>query len=153
MTSLPAHFWDRVEKTDTCWLWTGVPTANGYGKTSWNGRIQYAHRLAWFLTHGPLDVNLVVDHKCHVKRCVNPDHLQVVTQSQNMQNRSGPQVNSRSGVRGVHRQGDRWRVQIRANGRNHSGGMYDDLEAAAVAASKLRASLMSNSIQDLSAAG
>lgn len=151
MDSIERRFWSKVDKTSGCWLWTAGVTSRGYGKMSMGGRQQYAHRLAWYFTHGLLDANLVVDHKCHNTLCVNPDHLQLVTTSQNMQNRAGAAANSKSGVRGVHwhPQANKWRVQIRAGGRNHSGGMFTDLDAAAAAASALRASLMSNSLRDL----
>lgn len=150
MTSLPARFWDRVNRTDTCWQWTGHVTANGYGKMSLGGRVQYVHRLAYEDAHGPIAAGLVIDHKCHVKRCVRLEHLHAVTNSQNMQNRAGAAANSRSGVRGVYwapTEG-KWRVQIRAKGRNRSGGYFIDLEEAAVAAGQLRASLMENSLRD-----
>ena len=143
------RFWARVDRSagaDGCWVWLGRATARGYGQFMVDGSREYAHRLSFaWATGNPAPVGAHVDHKCHNKLCVNPRHLHAVSVSENAQNRKGPQVNSRSGVRGVYAQDGRWRVQIRANGRNVSGGMYD--EAAAVA---LRNRLMDNNLTDRS---
>lgn len=146
------EFWSRVDKSGDCWIWRGAPTKNGYGKITRAGRTQYAHRVAYAATHGPIPEGGLIDHRCHVKLCVRPAHLQAVDNSGNMQNRQGAQKNSRSGIRGVYWQQGKWRVQIRAGGRNHSGGVYTDLDEARAAASRLRASLMPNSLRDLEAA-
>lgn len=147
------RFWSKVQTTPTCWIWHGTIASNGYGKMGMGGRVQYAHRLAWYFTHGLLERELVVDHKCHNKRCVNPDHLQLVTESQNMQNRSGAAANSKSGVRNVHweKSAGKWRVQMKVGDRRIQGGLYDDLDEAATVASAMRRTLMSNSIRDISA--
>lgn len=72
-------FWSRVDRTEGCWLWTG-PTSNGYGK---EGQ-QWAHRIAYTLARGPIATGMQIDHLCRVRPCVNPDHLQVVTQAENL---------------------------------------------------------------------
>jgi hypothetical protein len=73
---LVERFWARVQKTDTCWLWTGGPSASGYGQIAY-GRNQpgAAHRVSWELHHGPIPDGLWVLHRCDVKLCVRPDHL------------------------------------------------------------------------------
>jgi hypothetical protein len=139
---------DRTESAPGCWLWTAAKSRNGYGLYSIGGGRVYAHRYSYQLSGHTIPAGMMVDHKCHTKACVRPDHLQVVTASENMQNRQGPQANSKSGVRGVYASGDKWRVLIRAGGRNHSGGVFFDLDEAAAAASRLRASLMTNSLAD-----
>lgn len=151
MDSVQTRFWSKVDTSGPCWLWNGTIATNGYGKMGIWGRVEYAHRLAWFFTHGLLDANLVVDHKCHTRRCVNPDHLHLVTTSENMQNRSGAAANSKSGVRGVHWHpaAKKWRVQLKVGDRRISGGLYDDLDQAAAAAKALRVAHMSNSLRDL----
>lgn len=88
-TPVLARFWKKVAKTDTCWLWTDVPSRAGYGQI-WSADIQgqvYAHRFSYELHKGPIPDGLVIDHLCRVRHCVNPDHLEVVTRAEN--NRRG----------------------------------------------------------------
>lgn len=97
------RFWRQVEKTPSCWIWTGAKDWDGYGVSRVNGRVGRAHResLAWEI--GPLPAvnekgkRLVVDHLCHNPACVNPDHLELVTDRVNVVERgSGPTaVNAR----------------------------------------------------------
>jgi hypothetical protein len=77
------RFWRRVQKTATCWIWTGG-TNKGYGKT--HGR--YAHRRAYELLVGPIPPGLELDHLCAVPLCVNPDHLEPVTRTENIDRRT-----------------------------------------------------------------
>jgi hypothetical protein len=89
-------FWVRVNKTDTCWLWTGS-NQDGYGTVnarafqppSWQGngtRPMLVSRVAWFLVHGSWPREFVL-HTCDVPACVNPAHLYEGDQAQNMQDR------------------------------------------------------------------
>lgn len=67
-----------------CWNWTGG-TTKGYGSFSAVGRKKvYAHRFSWELHRGPIPDGLVIDHLCRNTRCVNPDHLEPVTQLENV---------------------------------------------------------------------
>lgn len=78
------RFWSKVEKTETCWLWTGGTARNGYG-SFWDGnRIGRAHRYAYELLVGPIPEGLQLDHLCRVRLCVNPAHLEPVTQQENI---------------------------------------------------------------------
>lgn len=78
------RFWARVNKTDTCWLWTGARLPSGYGEI-WDGqRMGRAHRYAYELLVGPIPSGLQIDHLCRVRHCVNPDHLEPVTQQENI---------------------------------------------------------------------
>jgi len=80
-------FWARVEKTETCWLWTGrlnKPGDLGYGSLVVGGKVVYVHRFSYELHRQPLQDGQVIDHLCRVRRCVNPDHLEAVTQSENV---------------------------------------------------------------------
>lgn len=77
------RFWAAVTKTPTCWLWT-ASTRKGYGGFRAFGRIVQSHRFAYEHFRGPIPPGLTVDHLCRVKRCVNPDHLEVVTNRVNV---------------------------------------------------------------------
>ena len=78
--SLAELFWSHVEKTDTCWLWTGHVTASGYGSTTdEQQRTLPAHRRAFMLCGLEIPDGLQLDHLCRVRHCVNPDHLEPVT--------------------------------------------------------------------------
>jgi HNH endonuclease len=72
---LASRFWPKVHKTETCWLWTGGTTKDGYGiLADEDGTLIYAHRAAWKLTHGdPGDQDVL--HRCDNPPCVNPDDL------------------------------------------------------------------------------
>jgi hypothetical protein len=72
------RFWTKVDKTAGCWLWTGSLNHGGYGHTSRIGGSTLAHRVAWYLTHGPVPDGLTLDHLCRNPRCVNPAHLEPV---------------------------------------------------------------------------
>lgn len=81
-------FWSHVSPGEGgCWLWTGSVQSSGYG--SWGGQGKLAHRLAYEDLVGPVPHGLVLDHLCHVRLCVNPDHLNPVTIAVNNRNRKG----------------------------------------------------------------
>lgn len=75
--TLEQRFWEKVDITPGCWFWTGGTNGkSGYGQISLNYKKLLVHRVAIFLRDGVMPpANLQVDHICHVKLCVNPDHL------------------------------------------------------------------------------
>jgi hypothetical protein len=78
------RLWARVEKTETCWLWTGCRNKAGYGRIGVEGRrVKLAHRVSYELAKGPIPPGLVLDHLCRVPQCVRPEHLEAVPQSVN----------------------------------------------------------------------
>ena len=83
---VPAHdrFWMKVQKTDTCWLWTAACNQGGYGRFLCDGKLVQAHRWAYEQVKGPIPEGLDLDHLCRVRNCVNPNHLEPVTRRQNL---------------------------------------------------------------------
>lgn len=78
------RFWDKVDKTASCWNWNASTNEKGYGLFRFNGKTSKAHRVSWILTNGDIDATLVIDHKCKNRKCVNPNHLDLVTQKENI---------------------------------------------------------------------
>lgn len=87
-------FWERVNKTDSCWLWTGSRTKK-YGSFSIGGRTHFAHRFSYTLKFQIPD-GMELDHLCREPLCVRPSHLEPVTHKENVRRGSAPTaINSR----------------------------------------------------------
>jgi len=83
------RFWDKVEKTDGCWLWTAHRRlVNGYGRIGYKGKYLMAHRVSLELhLRRPIRDGFDVAHLpviCHNRRCINPIHLREATRSENI---------------------------------------------------------------------
>lgn len=74
------RFWEHVQITTTCWLWTGPKSPLGYGRSSSSG----AHRRVYEYLIGRVPEDMDLDHLCRVRNCVRPDHLEVVTHAENV---------------------------------------------------------------------
>ena len=77
------RFWAKVNKTSKCWLWIGRLDRLGYARFKIDGVATSIHRFAYQLLIGPIPVGLTLDHLCRVRHCVNPAHLEPVTQRDN----------------------------------------------------------------------
>jgi hypothetical protein len=74
----------RVDGMTPCRIWNGTLAVNGYGVLGIDGRQVKAHRFAYEAIVGPIPEGLVIDHLCRVRCCVNPDHLEPVTNGENV---------------------------------------------------------------------
>ncbi len=82
------RFFSKVQKTDTCWEWTDdVHGGFGYGRLWRNGRYHRAHRVSYELHKGEIPDGMQVNHTCNNSSCVNPDHLYLGTQRDNIDDR------------------------------------------------------------------
>jgi hypothetical protein len=80
------RFTEKVDFGDFtgCWLWGACVYANGYGAVRVNGRTGVAHRWLWEQVVGLVPAGKELHHTCGIRRCVNPDHLQLVTRREHM---------------------------------------------------------------------
>lgn len=135
----------KVDKSGDCWEWT-ASRSGGYGQFSFtvNGkrRPTHAHRAGWELLVGPIPEGMFIDHKCHNKGCVNPDHLRLATPRQNNENYGGMRKDNTTGFRGVRqRPSGKWYGRAVSRGVEHQTPAFDTPEEANEAAIALRIEL------------
>ena len=98
------RFWAKVDKSGECWEWTGAILRNGYGEFGLDGKMRLTHRIS-YLWHHPLSVDLwehreiCVCHRCDNPKCVNPSHLFLGSQIDNLKDMT-KKGRRRSGVCG-----------------------------------------------------
>ncbi len=111
-----ARFWKKVQldKTNNCWLWTACTNIDGYGIVQINGIAMRAHRVMYAIAIGVVPDDLLVMHKCDVRRCCNPDHLLLGTDADNMIDAS---QKGRTAI--GDRNGSRLHPESRERGDNH----------------------------------
>ena len=91
------RFWSHVDKTNSCWNWTGHLNAKKrYGHIKINKKYFLVHRFSYELSKGKIPEGLTIDHLCRNTSCVNPDHLEAVTMKENLMRGIGAcAINSR----------------------------------------------------------
>jgi hypothetical protein len=83
--SVEERFFSKVrELPNGCLQWTGNVDRKGYGYFWLNGKDVRVHRYAWELEFGPIPKGLEIDHLCRNPGCVNTDHMQLVTNRENV---------------------------------------------------------------------
>lgn len=115
---LADRFWEKVQKTEGCWLWTGATDGGGYGQigSDTGSPVPFkAHRVSYQLHVGPIPDRLEVLHTCDNPPCVRPDHLFLGTQTDNMRDcaakgriRVGTEAHRRNASRGE----GRWSARL-----------------------------------------
>lgn len=95
---LPERFWSKCipEPNSGCWLWFAAASPSGHGRFGTGGQINKkqwtAYRYAYTVLVGPVPDYLVLDHLCRTPECVNPLHLEMVTQAVNVLRGDSPQA-------------------------------------------------------------
>lgn len=81
-----SRFWEKiVPVTESgCWIWTGATSHSGHGQFYWKGKLSRSHRVSWEIRFGAIPGDASVLHKCDVPCCVNPEHLFLGSQADNM---------------------------------------------------------------------
>ncbi len=96
--TLMERFWAKVDKAESgCWNWTASLRNGGYGQFRVGDVVNLAHRFYYEHVRGPVPVGLELDHLCRNRTCVNPDHLEPVTHTENMQRATRLQTHCRQG--------------------------------------------------------
>jgi len=116
------RFWSKVDQStsDHCWQWCGSRNAAGYGNFFWQGRVQKAHRVSVIIS-GRDPTGFLVLHSCDNPSCVNPSHLRIGTQRENMRDmEERGRANRATGLRnGQHTQPHRRAIGLRSGAYTH----------------------------------
>ena len=69
------RFWNKVDRSGSCWIWLAYRDEDGYGRFDYMG----AHQVAFRLLRGQIPPDRQIDHLCRNRACVNPAHMELVT--------------------------------------------------------------------------
>ena len=138
------------EDATGCWLWTAATRPDGYGVFGiGHSKVVRSHALSFTTFNGSINDGFVVDHICRVRSCVNPEHLQQVTRSENSQNLTGAHRDAKVPYRGVHQsRSGTYIASASVAGHRVEVSGFETAEEAAVVAQSLRNKLQTNNLKD-----
>lgn len=84
----------NINKKNGCWIWNASSNSAGYGLMRINYEYILAHRLSWMIYKGEIPAGLCVLHNCDIPACVNPDHLFIGSQKENIKDMISKNRNS-----------------------------------------------------------
>lgn len=115
ITALPLNMRDKIMPGENgCWEWLGAKQSSGYGsRGNGRGKSELTHRAAYEIVVGPIPFGLTIDHLCFNKACVNTDHMEPVTRSENSRRKIEAQTHCK---RGHELAGDNLREKVRRDG-------------------------------------
>ena len=87
-STMKSYLEERFRVTPGCWIWIGSLSPKGYGKLQIGNHHYRAHRVSYYVYNGEFDDALLVMHKCDNPSCVNPDHLTLGTNADNMKDKA-----------------------------------------------------------------
>lgn len=146
MKSVEERFWEKVDKSGDCWLWTASCFHDVYGQFKLGGKMRRAHRVAFELDFGPIPEGKELDHLCFNRNCVRLNHLRPVTRKENRQHLRGADADNISGIRGVswYPRYDKYLVRVGFDGKTHHVGYYSEINEAEKAAISKRNELFTH---------
>jgi hypothetical protein len=99
-----------------CWIWLGSITNHGYGTMTLGARTNIsAHRASYELKHGPIPDGMLALHTCDIKCCVNPDHIFIGTQKENMADKVRKNRQAKGEKHGMHKLTEPQAVEIKSS--------------------------------------
>jgi len=113
-TTTEERFWEKVDKSGSCWIWTASTNGRGYGKFRISGKYATVHRISYEMHKGPIPAEMVVMHSCDNRLCVNPDHLNVGTHADNVKDKVTKGREARGSTHGLSKLTEVQVLEIRA---------------------------------------
>lgn len=132
------RFWNKVlVAPQGCWAWLGAHNLKGYGQFKLGGKQLGAHRVAWELVFGEILTGLFVCHTCDNPGCVNPAHLFLGTNMDNVNDRDKKKRNPRGVKHGMTKLNQEQVMYIRTSNKNHTQ-LANELGVTDVLVGKIR---------------
>ena len=128
------RFYSRIDRDSSgCWLWLGPKNTKGYGHFLLDGKMVMAHRYSYESLVGVIPTGLQIDHLCFNKSCVNPKHLEPVTNRENCSRAKARFRNLPTGVYLSKPSSGRYVAAKQVNGHTYYIGTFGTPEDASIA--------------------